>query len=150
MFRYIPTTRAHSWLITGFVTRLIQRVPLVYNIRSTFEAETTYPSGAPEFTPGFWRGSSYSVFSFMGMCCRSLFVLLCIFVWPMCCLFFLDIRILITSLWYLLAIVLSVLPRYTDSDYPFGIFKLFFGSIKSQHFCLLNWMYHARTVSVHI
>ena len=36
------------------------------------------------------------------------------------------------SLWYiyvyvlfLLAIVLSVLLRYTDSDYPFGIFKLF-------------------------
>jgi hypothetical protein len=25
-------------------------------------------------------------------------------------------------LWYLLAIVLSVLLRYTDSDYPFGIF----------------------------
>jgi hypothetical protein len=25
------------------------------------------------------------------------------------------------SLWYLLAIVLSVLLRYTDSDYPFGI-----------------------------
>jgi hypothetical protein len=24
--------------------------------------------------------------------------------------------------WYLLAIVLSVLLRYTDSDYPFGIF----------------------------
>jgi hypothetical protein len=27
---------------------------------------------------------------------------------------------------YPLAIVLSVLLRYTDSDYPFGIFKLFF------------------------
>jgi hypothetical protein len=26
------------------------------------------------------------------------------------------------SLWYLLAIVLSVLLRYTDSDYPIGIF----------------------------
>jgi len=26
---------------------------------------------------------------------------------------------------FLLAIVLSVLPRYTDSDYPLGIFKLF-------------------------
>ena len=60
--------------------------------------------------------------------------------WPLCCLFFLDIQILITPLvsfghcvvcsliyrfwlplWYLLAIVLSVL-WYTDSDYPFGIF----------------------------
>jgi len=27
---------------------------------------------------------------------------------------------------FLLPIVLSVLLRYTDSDYPFGIFKLFF------------------------
>ena len=36
------------------------------------------------------------------MCCRSLFVL------------------------FLLAILMSVLLRYTDSDYPFGIFKLFF------------------------
>jgi hypothetical protein len=26
---------------------------------------------------------------------------------------------------FLLAIVLSVLLQYTDSDYPFGIFKLF-------------------------
>jgi hypothetical protein len=37
------------------------------------------------------------------MFCRSLFVL------------------------FLLAIVLSVLLRYTDSDYPVGIFKLFLG-----------------------
>jgi hypothetical protein len=64
--------------------------------------------------------------------------------WPkdtLCCLFFFDIRILITSLvsfghcavcsssiygfwlplWYLLAIVLSVLLRYTDSHYFFCI-----------------------------
>jgi hypothetical protein len=62
--------------------------------------------------------------------------------WPLYCLSFFDIRILITPLvsfghcvvcpssiygfwlpiWYLLAIVLSVLLRYTDSDYPSGIF----------------------------
>jgi hypothetical protein len=60
----------------------------------------------------------------------------------LCGLFFFDIQILITPfvsfdhcvvcssliyrfwlpLWYLLTIVLSVLLRYTDSDYPFGIF----------------------------
>ena len=65
--------------------------------------------------------------------------------WPLCCLFFFDLRILITPLisvghcvvcsssiygfllplWYLLAIVLSVLLRFTDSYYPFDIFKLF-------------------------
>ena len=62
--------------------------------------------------------------------------------WPLCCLFFLDLRILITPLvsfshcvfcssqiygfslplWYLFAIVISVLLRFTDSHYPFGIF----------------------------
>jgi hypothetical protein len=61
--------------------------------------------------------------------------------WPLCCLFFFDIRILIAPLvslghcvvcsssiygfslplWYLLSIVLSVLLRYTDSHCPFGI-----------------------------
>jgi len=57
-------------------------------------SRTAYPSGAPEFTPGFkWLSSCYLKFS------RSLFVL------------------------FLLAIVLSVL-RFTASDYPFGIFKL--------------------------
>ena len=35
------------------------------------------------------------------MICKSLFVLLNFFFWPLCCLFFFDIRILITSLWYL-------------------------------------------------
>ena len=62
--------------------------------------------------------------------------------WPLCCLTFFDLQILITSLvsfghcvvwpssiyrfwlllWYLLAIVLSVLLRFTDSDYLFGVF----------------------------
>jgi len=30
---------------------------------------------------------------------------------------------------FLLAIVMSVLLRFTDSDYPFGIFKLFFSFV---------------------
>ena len=61
--------------------------------------------------------------------------------WPLCCLFFFDIRLLITPLvscghcivcssliygfwlhlWYLVTIVLSVLLWYTASDYTFGI-----------------------------
>ena len=63
-------------------------------------------------------------------------------IWPLCCVFFYDIPILIIPLvsfdhcvvcssmiyrfwlhlWYILAIVLSVLLWYTDSDYPLGIF----------------------------
>ena len=62
--------------------------------------------------------------------------------WPLCCLTFFDLQILITSLvsfghcvvspssnyrfwlplWYLLAILMSDLLRFTDSDYLFGIF----------------------------
>ena len=56
--------------------------------------------------PGFLWGSCYSIFSFMCTCCRSLFVLLYFFFWPSCCLLLL----------------------FTDSDYPFGIFKLFLTS----------------------
>jgi hypothetical protein len=40
--------------------------------------------------------------------------------WPLYFLFLIDLLILIT-IWYLLAIVLSVFRRFTDSDYPFGI-----------------------------
>jgi hypothetical protein len=45
---------------------------------------------------------------------------------PLCCLF-LDLRLLITpfDIFKHFAIVLSVLLRFTASDYPFGIFKLF-------------------------
>jgi hypothetical protein len=37
----------------------------------------------------------------------------------------------VTPLWYLVAIVLSVL-LFTDSDYPFGIFKLFLDIVGNQ------------------
>ena len=59
---------------------------------------TAYPSGVPEFTPGFKWGSCYSIFSFICLFCRSLFVLLYFFFWTLCCLFFFDIRILIAPL----------------------------------------------------
>jgi hypothetical protein len=52
----------------------------------------------------------------------------------LCCLFF-----------CLLAIVLFVLLRYTDSDYPFGIFKLFllFSSMSVMHIWTLHKSYSA-------
>ena len=68
---------------------------------ATSRAGTAYPSGTSEFTPGFQWGSYYSIFSAMCIFCRQLFVL------------------------FLLTIVLSLLPRFTDSDYVFGIFKFF-------------------------
>jgi hypothetical protein len=85
MIWYVPiivntsSSFPHVWLITGFVTRLTRQVPLV-------ELELlTLPE--------------YSIFSFMCMFCRSLFILL--------------------------VIVLSVLFWFTDSDYPFDILKHF-------------------------
>jgi hypothetical protein len=52
---------------------------------------------------GFWLSLWYlqTLLSFICMFCRSLFVLLYFFFWPLCCLFFFNIRILITSLRYL-------------------------------------------------
>ena len=53
------------------------------------------PSGAPEFTSGF-SGVRVSLSLMFCMFCRSFFVLLYFFFWPLCCLFLFDIRILIT------------------------------------------------------
>ena len=52
------------------------------------------PSWAPEFTPIFLWGSFYSIFSFMCMFC--IYLSFCTF--SLCCLFFFDLRILITPL----------------------------------------------------
>ena len=43
-------------------------------------------------------GSSYSIFNFICMFCRSLFIFLSFFFWPLRCLSFFDLRILITAL----------------------------------------------------
>jgi hypothetical protein len=42
--------------------------------------------------------NSYLIFSSICMLCRSLFVLLSFFFWPLCVLFFFNLRILITFL----------------------------------------------------
>ena len=80
---HIPDLIPNLWFITGFVTRLKRRVSLVEQELLTLPNHLSSPSG-----------SCYSIFSFICMFCRSLFVL------------------------FLLAIVLSVLLRFTDSDRP--------------------------------
>ena len=84
----VNTSRSfpHSWLIIGFVTRLTRRVPLIEQELYTLPGHLSSPQ---------WD-SCYSIFRFMCMFCRSLFVLLYLFFWPFCSLFFFDIRILIT------------------------------------------------------
>jgi hypothetical protein len=104
---YVPfvvsTSRsfAHSWLITGSVTRITQRVPLVEQEIFTY---LEYPSSPPVF-------SGVRV-------ARSLVL----------CVWFVDRCLSFCP--FFLAIVLSVL-RFMDSDYPFGIFKLFLTLLKS-------------------
>ena len=94
------------WKITG--TEIIHYLSLG-NKRNTIVAtsgtSTAYSFGTPEIIPGFYFSSCCSICGFLVVFCRSLIVLL----------FFLR-----------LVIVLSVLFRFTTSDYPFCIFKLLF------------------------
>jgi hypothetical protein len=92
-------------IITGFVTRLTRRVPLLEQKLLTL----------PEHL------NSLPVFSGVRVT-RSLVLCVCFVIR---CLSF-----------FLLAIVLSVL-RYTDYDYPFGIFKLFLLKVKVP--CQTTW-----------
>ena len=88
---------SHSRLATGFVTRLTRRVLLVEHELLTLSEHMSSP-------PAF---SGVRVTPSLVLCVcfrRSLFVLLYFFFWPLCCLFF-DIRILITSLCYLQALL---------------------------------------------
>ena len=90
MHGYVPlvvnTSRSfpHSRLITGFVTRITRRMPLV---------EQELPT-LPEhrFLVGFVLLDLYSLCVCFADRCLSFFF------WPLCCLFFFDIRILITLL----------------------------------------------------
>ena len=67
----------------------------------TSGAGTAYNSGAPELTPGFqWVRVTRSLVLYVCFVDSCLSFRLFSFV-PLCCLFFFDIRILITSLWYL-------------------------------------------------
>ena len=75
----------------------------------TSGAGTAYPSGAPVTSPLFFCGVGIT---------RSLILCVC---FVDCCFGL-----------FLLAIVFSVLLRFTDSGYPFGIFKLFY-----LFFCIL-------------
>ena len=87
----------HSWLITGFVTRLTRWVSLVEQSLLTL---TEHLSSHPPFS-GVRINRSLDIM-------YVLYIVVCPFVF------------------FLLVIMLSILLRYTDSDYPFGIFKLFF------------------------
>ena len=89
---YVPlvvnTSRSfpHLWLITGFVTRLTRRMPLVEQELLTLPEHLSSP---PVF-------SEIRVNRSLVLC--VCFVDCCLSFWPLCCLFFFDIRVLIMSL----------------------------------------------------
>ena len=70
---YCSTCRKHFPVLSSFTTycRVCNQI---IKMGATSGAGTAYPSGAPELTPGFQWGSCYSIFSFICMFCRSLFV----------------------------------------------------------------------------
>ena len=55
---------------------------------------TAYPPGALAFIPGFGGVRVARSLIFCIMFCRWLFVLLSFFFWPLCCLFFFNLRLL--------------------------------------------------------
>ena len=107
----VSTSRSflNSRLITGFVTRITRRVPLV---EQELHTRPEHLSSPPVFSGVRVTRSLvlyvcfvvvvvwefYVRLTYWGFFCRSLFVLLYFFFWPLCCLFFFDIRILIAPL----------------------------------------------------
>jgi hypothetical protein len=82
-FRSFP----HSWLISGFVTKLTRRVPLVGQELLTLPEHLSSP---PIFSEVRVTRSLVLCVCFVDRC-------LSFFFWPLCCLLF-DIRIMITPL----------------------------------------------------
>ena len=90
--RICSMCRKHFPVLSSFM--IYYRVcNLINTMGATSGTGTAYPSREPEFTPGFKWGSYFSVLSFICMCCcRSLFVLLYFFFWPLCSFFLFDIN----------------------------------------------------------
>ena len=114
-FNVVNTSRSlpHSWPITGFLTRVTQQVPLVEQVFSGVRVTLSlvlYVCFVDRCL--YFLLLSIVLFVFSGVLVTRSLVLYVCFVDR--CLYFL-----------LLSIVLFVL-RFTYSDYPFGIFKLFF------------------------
>jgi len=87
---FVNTSRSfpHSWLITGFVTRLTWRVPLVEQELLTLSEHLSSP---PVFSGVRVTWSLVFCVCFVDRC-------LSFFFWPLCCLYIFDLRILITPL----------------------------------------------------
>ena len=96
---------------------------------ATSEAGTAYPSGAPAFKPVF---SGVRVTRSLVLCVCFVDRCLSFFFWSLCCLFFFDIRIMITPLvssnfsfeLWCLASTLAIFHLYRDVFDSMGIYEL--------------------------
>ena len=95
------------------LSRLTRRVSLVEQELLTLSMHLSSP-----------LNSCYSIFSFTCMFCRSLLVILFFFFWLLYCLSFFDIRILITSLWYLQTLLQLSLTIIMKFYYYFQLFYI--------------------------
>ena len=95
--RICSTCRKYFPVLSSFTT-YYRVYNLINTMGATSGAGTSYLSRPHELTPGFYCGSCYSIFSSICMLCKSLFVLLYFFFWPLFCLFFFNIRIMIAPL----------------------------------------------------
>ena len=106
-FRSFP----HLWLITGFVTRVTRRVPLVEQELHTLPQHLN--------SHLVFRGVHVTRSLFLCVIlCKSLFFLLYFFFWPLCCLF-LDFRIWL-PLWYLQTRHWNSSPQVDLRLHPYG------------------------------
>jgi hypothetical protein len=115
------SNKKKQWLAT-FFSRCSRKIYVHGSFTCTWNC---LPFRSTWVQPRFLLGSCYSIFSFMCIFCRSFFVLLYFYFWPLCCLFFFDVQILITPLvstnssyWYSILIQVRVHWYYsTDSRY---------------------------------
>jgi len=97
--RICSVCRNHNPVDSSFMTFFDNRVcNKCYKMDTTCGAGTAYPSGALEFIPGFSGIRVARSLVFCEMFCRSLFVLLSFFFWPLHCLSFFDLRFLVIPL----------------------------------------------------
>ena len=112
-----PRSSPQSRLIVGFVTRLTRRLPVVEKELVTLPEHLR---SLPVFRRVRIIRSLVLYVCFVDRCLSF-----CAFSFDHCVVCLTSIYGFWLPLWYLLANVLSVFPRYTDSDYPFGIFSIF-------------------------
>ena len=110
-----------SWIyltaiVSNFSCGFLQNVPdiMINTTGVTCGAGTAYPAEVLEFTTGFNVVPDVRSLVFCVVFCRSLFVLLSFFFWPLYCLFF-DLRlkpnfitVLLTFLWFPFRYVLVI------------------------------------------